>query len=158
MQMAAKAWADRYNAQRVPKPVDFIECWMCHVPQRANLAFAAEPYIEGSFTKYSSNSGFVTDEGEPSKLTPRRSSHTLSASLNARAMGQLYRPISTLLWLRCCCYTLALTTLRCCSHTPTPVRTVVRHTPHAFSHFTYEASGGTELVRHGRRTRGLVAA
>ena len=37
MQMVAKSWAAKFNAQRVPKPVDFIECWMCHVPQRANL-------------------------------------------------------------------------------------------------------------------------
>ena len=57
---------------------------MIHLPSRG-LALAAEPFLEGGFTKHSSNSGFVTDEE-------------------------------------------------------------VRNTPHAFSHFTFERSGGGEIV------------
>ncbi|KAL1496419.1 hypothetical protein AB1Y20_016374 [Prymnesium parvum] len=84
MQLAAKRYSAQYNARGVPKPVDFVACALLHLPQR-QLTLAAEPFLEGGFTKHSSNSGFVTDEE-------------------------------------------------------------VRNTPHAFSHFTFEQSGGKEIV------------
>ena len=84
LQQAAKGHAARFNACGVPKPVDFVECAMISLDARA-ITFAVEPLLEGNFTKYSSNSGFVTDE-------------------------------------------------------------VLRNTPHAFSHWTFETSGGEELV------------
>ena len=83
-QEAAKWHAACYNERGVPKPLDFVSCWLLSLPARS-LTLAAEPYLEGPFTKYSSNAGFVTDE-------------------------------------------------------------VVRYTPHAFSHFTFEQSEGAELV------------
>lgn len=83
MQGQAKAFAMAFNAQRVPKPVDFVQCWMLALPGRGH--FAVEPFLSGDFTKYSSNSGYVTDE-------------------------------------------------------------IIRYTPHAFSHFTFEYSRGREIV------------
>lgn len=84
LQQTAKWYAERFNEQGVPKPVDFLQCAMVDVPSRG-VTYSVEAFLEGAFTKYSSNSGFVTDE-------------------------------------------------------------VVRHTPHAFSHYTYELSQGEELV------------
>ena len=84
LQQAAKRYAARYNERGVPKAVDFVECSVVRVSARG-ATYAVEPFLAGAFTKYSSNSGFVTDE-------------------------------------------------------------VLRNTPHAFSHYTFEASGGEELV------------
>ena len=84
LQSSAKWYAERFNAQGVPKPVDFLQCSLISLPSRG-LTFAIEAYLRGDFTKYSSNSGFVTDE-------------------------------------------------------------VVRSTPHAFSHYSFELSGGAELL------------
>ena len=91
MQAVAKSYAAQFNAMGVPKPVDFVECWTLQLAERdappppPGAFFSVECYLPGAFTKYSSNSGFVTDE-------------------------------------------------------------VVRHTPHAFSHFTFEQSEGCEMV------------
>ena len=84
MQTTAKWYAERFNEQRPPKPVDFVQCAMVALPSRG-VSFGVETFLAGDFTKYSSNSGFVTDE-------------------------------------------------------------VVRHTPHALSHYTYERSDGHELL------------
>ena len=83
-QSRAKVLAELFNARGAPKAVDFVSCFMLHVPER-NAAYAVEPFLAGLFTKFNSNSGFVTDEA-------------------------------------------------------------VRNTPHAFSHFTWECTGGAELV------------
>ncbi|CAJ1330292.1 unnamed protein product [Effrenium voratum] len=87
MQMAAKGYAERFNACNPPKKVDFIEASVLQISERppGMRDFAVEAFLEGSFTKHSSNSGFVADE-------------------------------------------------------------VVRNTPHAFSHFTFEASGAEQIV------------
>eukprot|EP00435_Cladocopium_sp_Y103_P058622 s373_g20.t1 len=90
MQMIAKSYAERFNACAPPKKVDFIEASILQLPDRRADGglprdFAVEAYLDGSFTKHSSNSGFVADD-------------------------------------------------------------VVRNTPHAFSHFTFEASGAEQIV------------
>ena len=85
MQSTAKWFAECFNREAPPKPVDFVQCALVALPARGWATFGVEVFLEGSFTKYSSNSGFVTDE-------------------------------------------------------------VVRHTPHAFSHYTYERSKGEQMV------------
>ncbi|CAK8987947.1 Eukaryotic elongation factor 2 kinase (eEF-2 kinase) (eEF-2K) (Calcium/calmodulin-dependent eukaryotic elongation factor 2 kinase) [Durusdinium trenchii] len=87
MQMIAKDYAERFNACGPPKKVDFIEASVLQLPERPEglRDFAVEAYLDGNFTKHSSNSGFVADD-------------------------------------------------------------VVRNTPHAFSHFTFEASGAEQIV------------
>ncbi|CAE6958290.1 Eef2k, partial [Symbiodinium sp. KB8] len=87
MQMIAKSYGDRFNACSPPKKVDFVEASVLAVLERPGQRrdFAVEAFLDGSFTKHSSNSGFVADE-------------------------------------------------------------VVRNTPHAFSHYTFEASAGEQIV------------
>ena len=86
MQMRAKWYSAAFNARGVPKPVDFVSCEMIEIKRDPDPAvFAVESFVEGEFTKYSSNGGYVTDE-------------------------------------------------------------VLRSTPHAFSHFTFERSDGREVV------------
>eukprot|EP00928_Gymnodinium_smaydae_P061335 TRINITY_DN45432_c0_g1_i1.p1 TRINITY_DN45432_c0_g1~~TRINITY_DN45432_c0_g1_i1.p1 ORF type:complete len:588 (+),score=135.73 TRINITY_DN45432_c0_g1_i1:51-1814(+) len=87
MQMRAKDYAAQFNTCSPPKKVDFVEASILHFPNRpaGSRDFAIEAYLEGSFAKHSSNSGFVADD-------------------------------------------------------------IVRHTPHAFSHFTFEASDAKEIV------------
>eukprot|EP00434_Breviolum_minutum_P017525 symbB.v1.2.015467.t1/scaffold1158.1/size134810/4 len=89
MQMIAKSYAERFNACSPPKKVDFLEASVLQLPDRDGSTlcrdFAVEAYLDGSFTKHSSNSGFVADD-------------------------------------------------------------VVRNTPHAFSHFTFEASSAEQIV------------
>ncbi|CAE7456145.1 Eef2k [Symbiodinium sp. CCMP2592] len=87
MQMIAKSYGDRFNSCSPPKKVDFVEASVLAVLERPGQRrdFAVEAFLDGSFTKHSSNSGFVADE-------------------------------------------------------------VVRNTPHAFSHYTFEASAGEQIV------------
>jgi len=87
MQRRAKDYASRFNACSPPKKIDVLEASMIRLTGRPEgmRDFAVETFLDGSFIKHSSNSGFVADE-------------------------------------------------------------IVRHTPHAFSHFTFEVSSGDEIV------------
>ncbi|XP_065113840.1 eukaryotic elongation factor 2 kinase isoform X3 [Paramisgurnus dabryanus] len=74
LQMEAKLWGEEYNRHRPPKQVDIMQ--MCAVEMTGrpgSPVFHLEHYIEGKYTKYNSNSGFVRDDNI--RLTPQAFSH-----------------------------------------------------------------------------------
>lgn len=74
LQMEAKLWGEEYNRHRPPKQVDIMQ--MCAVEMTGRPGsplFHLEHYIEGKYTKYNSNSGFVRDDNI--RLTPQAFSH-----------------------------------------------------------------------------------
>lgn len=74
LQMDAKLWGEEYNRHNPPKKVDVVQMCVlefCERPPGGQL-FHLEHFIEGKYTKYNSNSGFVE---EHLRLTPQAFSH-----------------------------------------------------------------------------------
>nr|XP_046210461.1 eukaryotic elongation factor 2 kinase-like isoform X2 [Oncorhynchus gorbuscha] len=74
LQMEAKLWGEEYNRHRPPKQVDIMQMCVIEMMQRPGKPlYHLEHYIEGKYTKYNSNSGFVKDDNI--RLTPQAFSH-----------------------------------------------------------------------------------
>ncbi|XP_051522724.1 eukaryotic elongation factor 2 kinase-like isoform X2 [Myxocyprinus asiaticus] len=74
LQMEAKLWGEEFNRHRPPKQVDIMQMCVVEMTGRpGNPLFHLEHYIEGKYTKYNSNSGFVRDDNI--RLTPQAFSH-----------------------------------------------------------------------------------
>ncbi|XP_072039957.1 eukaryotic elongation factor 2 kinase-like [Amphiura filiformis] len=74
LQMDAKIWGEEYSRHNPPKKVDI--CQMCVLEMKdrpGKPLFHLENFIEGEYTKYNSNSGFVRDEAL--RQTPQSFSH-----------------------------------------------------------------------------------
>ncbi|XP_023620607.1 eukaryotic elongation factor 2 kinase isoform X4 [Myotis lucifugus] len=73
LQMEAKLWGEEYNRHKPPKQVDIVQMCVVELKDRpGSPLFHLEHYIEGKYTKYNSNSGFVRDDA---RLTPQAFSH-----------------------------------------------------------------------------------
>ncbi|XP_045445301.1 eukaryotic elongation factor 2 kinase isoform X2 [Pipistrellus kuhlii] len=73
LQMEAKLWGQEYNRHKPPKQVDIVQMCVLELRDRPGAPlFHLEHYIEGQYTKYNSNSGFVRDDA---RLTPQAFSH-----------------------------------------------------------------------------------
>ena len=74
-QMQAKHYSEEYNRRNPPKKVDFIQCWVLELDDRPapHHLFCVESMIQGKYTKYNSNAGFVADEFL--RNTPQAFSH-----------------------------------------------------------------------------------
>ncbi|ELK37862.1 Eukaryotic elongation factor 2 kinase [Myotis davidii] len=73
LQMEAKLWGEEYNRHKPPKQVDIMQMCVVELKDRpGSPLFHLEHYIEGKYTKYNSNSGFVRDDA---RLTPQAFSH-----------------------------------------------------------------------------------
>lgn len=74
MQMAAKMYAELYSKMDIaPKKVDVMQMWVIEFTERPNAPlFHLEPFIEGTYEKYNSNSGFLS---RMARLTPQTFSH-----------------------------------------------------------------------------------
>uniref|UniRef100_A0A672N9D9 Eukaryotic elongation factor 2 kinase n=1 Tax=Sinocyclocheilus grahami TaxID=75366 RepID=A0A672N9D9_SINGR len=74
LQMEAKLWGEEFNRHRPPKQVDIMQMCIVEMTGRpGSPLFHLEHYIEGKYTKYNSNSGFVRDDNI--RLTPQAFSH-----------------------------------------------------------------------------------
>ncbi|XP_031691197.1 eukaryotic elongation factor 2 kinase isoform X3 [Oncorhynchus kisutch] len=74
LQMEAKLWGEEYNRHRPPKQVDIMQMCVIEMMQHPGKPlYHLEHYIEGKYTKYNSNSGFVKDDNI--RLTPQAFSH-----------------------------------------------------------------------------------
>eukprot|EP00053_Salpingoeca_punica_P005827 m.56771 g.56771 ORF g.56771 m.56771 type:complete len:567 (+) comp13413_c0_seq2:83-1783(+) len=74
LQMDAKLWAEEYNLENPPKKVDIIQTCLLRFHHRPGAPyFALEHLIEGTYLKYNSNSGYVTNEVQ--RCTPQAFSH-----------------------------------------------------------------------------------
>ncbi|XP_059387871.1 eukaryotic elongation factor 2 kinase-like isoform X4 [Carassius carassius] len=74
LQMVAKLWGEEFNRYRPPKKVDIMQMCVVEMTSRpGSPLFHLEHYIEGKYTKYNSNSGFVRDDNI--RLTPQAFSH-----------------------------------------------------------------------------------
>ncbi|XP_039515111.1 eukaryotic elongation factor 2 kinase isoform X3 [Pimephales promelas] len=74
LQMEAKLWGEEFNRHRPPKQVDIMQMCVVEMTNRpGSPLFHLEHYIEGKYTKYNSNSGFVRDDNI--RLTPQAFSH-----------------------------------------------------------------------------------
>ncbi|XP_050979870.1 eukaryotic elongation factor 2 kinase isoform X5 [Labeo rohita] len=74
LQMEAKLWGEEFNRHRPPKQVDIMQmCVVEMISRPGSPLFHLEHYIEGKYTKYNSNSGFVRDDNI--RLTPQAFSH-----------------------------------------------------------------------------------
>uniref|UniRef100_A0A3P8YZ97 Eukaryotic elongation factor 2 kinase n=1 Tax=Esox lucius TaxID=8010 RepID=A0A3P8YZ97_ESOLU len=74
LQMEAKLWGEEYNRHRPPKQVDIMQMCVIEMTERPGKPlYHLEHYIEGKYTKYNSNSGFVKDDNI--RLTPQAFSH-----------------------------------------------------------------------------------
>ncbi|XP_056325088.1 eukaryotic elongation factor 2 kinase isoform X2 [Danio aesculapii] len=74
LQMEAKLWGEEFNRHRPPKQVDIMQMCVVEMTTRpGSPLFHLEHYIEGKYTKYNSNSGFVRDDNI--RLTPQAFSH-----------------------------------------------------------------------------------
>uniref|UniRef100_A0A8C1L7S2 Eukaryotic elongation factor 2 kinase n=1 Tax=Cyprinus carpio TaxID=7962 RepID=A0A8C1L7S2_CYPCA len=74
LQMEAKLWGEEFNCHRPPKQVDIMQMCIVEMTGRpGSPLFHLEHYIEGKYTKYNSNSGFVRDDNI--RLTPQAFSH-----------------------------------------------------------------------------------
>ncbi|XP_059386539.1 eukaryotic elongation factor 2 kinase-like isoform X2 [Carassius carassius] len=74
LQMEAKLWGEEFNRHRPPKQVDIMQMCIVEMTSRpGSPLFHLEHFIEGKYTKYNSNSGFVRDDNI--RLTPQAFSH-----------------------------------------------------------------------------------
>ncbi|XP_057214603.1 eukaryotic elongation factor 2 kinase isoform X1 [Triplophysa rosa] len=74
LQMEAKLWGEEFNRHRPPKQVDIMQMCVVEMTSRPGKPlYHLEHYIEGKYTKYNSNSGFVRDDNI--RLTPQAFSH-----------------------------------------------------------------------------------
>uniref|UniRef100_A0A1I7Z4E4 Eukaryotic elongation factor 2 kinase n=1 Tax=Steinernema glaseri TaxID=37863 RepID=A0A1I7Z4E4_9BILA len=73
LQMDSKLWAEEYNRHNPPKKIDIVQmCVLEFVEEPGRPLFHLEHFIEGSYVKYNSNSGFVS---EVCRQTPQAFSH-----------------------------------------------------------------------------------
>mmetsp|Transcript_77274 Transcript_77274/g.208584 ORF Transcript_77274/g.208584 Transcript_77274/m.208584 type:complete len:224 (+) Transcript_77274:174-845(+) len=72
MQMIAKMYAEKYNAQDPPKHVDFVDVYVLQLIDRPTRPLCTvEPFIEGKYVKYNNNWDWVDDR----RNTPQAFSH-----------------------------------------------------------------------------------
>jgi hypothetical protein len=92
-QSVAKRWASEFNAQRVPKKVDFIECAIIELAERPGRPLVGiEPFVEGVFQKHNSNISSGNERSTPnafSHFTWEASKHTLLVC-DIQGVGDLY--------------------------------------------------------------------
>ncbi|CAM9143322.1 unnamed protein product [Chrysoparadoxa australica] len=74
LQMESSKWAELYNSyQAVPKQVMMINAYVIEFPNRpSSPLYCVERFIEGTYTKHNSNSGFVDQHH---RNTPQTFSH-----------------------------------------------------------------------------------
>jgi len=96
LQMDAKLWAEIYNQHNPPKKIDMFQMSVLEFKDRPDSPlFHLEHFIEGTYIKYNSNSGFVEDVHV--RLTPQAFSHFTFESSNhelivvdIQGVGDLY--------------------------------------------------------------------
>lgn len=96
LQMDAKLWGEEFNRHNPPKKVDiFMMAVLEFVDRPGKPLFHIEHFIEGSYIKYNSNSGFV--ENAVTRQTPHAFSHfTFERSghelivVDVQGVGDLY--------------------------------------------------------------------
>lgn len=72
MQDICAEFGKKFTKMGVPKPVQFLPCWVLEIPRSSETIWAGlEPYIEGEFTKLNSNYGAVLSD----RNTPQAFSH-----------------------------------------------------------------------------------
>lgn len=137
MQTGAKEWAHRYNERspRGAKRVDFLQSFLLEVKvpnttrgirRSTRKVFYLEAFVQGQYVKHSSNAGFVGSKIESSvraTYTPVGSAVLLyrkSSKLRGRCTFSQDGEGGDLGYLR--------------------------WTPQAFSHFTFDASAGRQLI------------
>ncbi|ORC91803.1 myosin heavy chain kinase c-like protein [Trypanosoma theileri] len=73
MHTIANHWAKKFNSCMPPKPVYFLPAVVMElIDRKPSLFFAVEPQLDGNYTKYNNNSGYVPDEA---RWTPQAFSH-----------------------------------------------------------------------------------
>ncbi|KAH9586492.1 MHCK/EF2 kinase [Trypanosoma melophagium] len=73
MHTIANHWAKKFNSCMPPKPVHFLPAVVMElIDRKPPLFFAVEPQLDGNFTKYNNNSGYVPNEV---RWTPQAFSH-----------------------------------------------------------------------------------
>ncbi|EEC15469.1 elongation factor 2 kinase, putative [Ixodes scapularis] len=96
LQMDAKLWAEEFNRHNPPKKVDIFQVSVIEFVEREGRPlYHLEHFIEGSYTKYNSNSGFISSQD--TRLTPQAFSHfTFERSghellvVDVQGVGDLY--------------------------------------------------------------------
>ncbi|CAN8002452.1 unnamed protein product [Ixodes hexagonus] len=96
LQMDAKLWAEEFNRHNPPKKVDIFQVSVIEFVEReGSPLYHLEHFIEGSYTKYNSNSGFISNQD--TRLTPQAFSHfTFERSghellvVDVQGVGDLY--------------------------------------------------------------------
>lgn len=74
LQMDAKLWAEEFNRHNPPKKVDIFQVSIIEFVERpGSPLYHMEHFIEGSYIKYNSNSGFISSQA--TRLTPQAFSH-----------------------------------------------------------------------------------
>ncbi|XP_064478566.1 eukaryotic elongation factor 2 kinase-like isoform X2 [Ornithodoros turicata] len=74
LQMDAKLWGEEFNRHNPPKKVDIFQVSVIEFVNRPGRPlYHLEHFIEGKYTKYNSNSGFISSENM--RLTPQAFSH-----------------------------------------------------------------------------------
>lgn len=74
LQMDAKLWAEEFNRHNPPKKVDIFQVSIIEFIERpGSPLYHMEHFIEGSYIKYNSNSGFISSQA--TRLTPHAFSH-----------------------------------------------------------------------------------
>ncbi|CAN8007448.1 unnamed protein product [Ixodes pacificus] len=94
--MDAKLWAEEFNRHNPPKKVDIFQVSVIEFVEReGSPLYHLEHFIEGSYTKYNSNSGFISNQD--TRLTPQAFSHfTFERSghellvVDVQGVGDLY--------------------------------------------------------------------
>uniref|UniRef100_A0A5S6R291 Alpha-type protein kinase domain-containing protein n=1 Tax=Trichuris muris TaxID=70415 RepID=A0A5S6R291_TRIMR len=95
LQMDAKLWAEEFNRHNPPKKIDIFQVSIIEFVQRDDKPlFHIERFIEGSYVKYNSNSGFVSSVYRQtpqafSHFTFERSAHQLIV-VDIQGVGDLY--------------------------------------------------------------------
>jgi len=96
LQMDAKLWGEEFNRHNPPKKVDIFMMTVYEFIERENNPlFHVEHFIDGSYIKYNSNSGFVDNNfcrQTPqafSHFTFERSGHELIV-VDVQGVGDLY--------------------------------------------------------------------
>ncbi|EDO36975.1 predicted protein, partial [Nematostella vectensis] len=75
LQMDAKLWGEEYNRRDPPKKVDIFQTYIIELKERTGSPlYHLEHFIEGTYKKYNSNSGFVLRD-ETLRCTPQAFSH-----------------------------------------------------------------------------------
>ncbi|KAF2358394.1 MHCK/EF2 kinase [Trinorchestia longiramus] len=95
LQMDAKLWGEEYNRHNPPKKVDIFQMAVLELVERpGSPLFHVEHFIEGSYVKYNSNSGYVCSKMRMtphafSHFTFERSGHELIV-VDVQGVGDLY--------------------------------------------------------------------